>query len=101
MYCLFKDLQFCKEYNVSGENYSEFFHIDSFKPSATVADADDTVINLRLYWMASQSAHILLSSNNNIDTSARVYEIGVYYSQKFEYKNVCLIMLKIVWVIWF
>lgn len=62
---------------MSGENYSEFFHIDSFKPSATVADPDDTVINLRLYWMASQYAHILLSSNNHIDTSARVYEIGI------------------------
>lgn len=73
------DLQYCKEYDVSGENYSELFLIDSFKLAKNVADNNDMAINLRLYLLTlqgAQDARILLSPKNRNPG----YEIGVYFS---------------------
>lgn len=73
-----EDLQFCKEYNASGENYSDFMLIDSFKPMPpNVADTEDTVVHLRFYLRAPHDAHLLLSSK--IDSSSLIHEVGVYY----------------------
>lgn len=70
------DLLFCKEYDVkSGYKYSNFFHIDSFKPSQHAADAEETIINVKLFVLATKDAHILLSPTDQIKSSP-IYEIG-------------------------
>lgn len=70
------DLQYCKEYDVSGENYSELFLIDSFKLAKDgKVDNDGCAINLRLYLLTlqgAQDARILLSPKNRNPA----YEIG-------------------------
>lgn len=71
------DLQYCKEYDGTGENYSELFRIDSFKLAKNAADArDENAIDLRLYLLTlqgAQDARILLSPENR----SPAYEIGV------------------------
>lgn len=74
---LLVELQFCKEYDVkSGYKYSTFFHIDSLKPNRNANLTDDTILELRLYVLASKDAHILLSPTDQIKSSP-IYEIGV------------------------
>lgn len=74
----FEELQYCKEYDVkSGYKYSTFFHIESLKPNQNVTDKDDTIVDLRLYVLASRDAHILLSPTDQIKSSP-IYEIGDY-----------------------
>lgn len=71
------DLQFCKEYDVkSGYKYSNFFHIDSLKPSPNATDSEDTIANVKLFLLATKDAHILLSPTDQIKSSP-LYEIGV------------------------
>lgn len=78
LFFLNKELQFCKEYDVkSGYKYTTFFHIESLKPSKNVTDNEDTVVDLRLFVLASKDAHILLSPTDQIKSSP-IYEIGEY-----------------------
>lgn len=74
----FEELQFCKEYDVkSGYKYSNFFHIESLKPNRNIADKDDTIVDIKLFVLATKDAHILLSPTDQIKSSP-IYEIGVY-----------------------
>lgn len=69
------DLQYCKEYDVSGENYSELFPIDSFKLAKDAGESSEVAINLRLYLLTlqgAQDARILLSPKDRYPA----YEIG-------------------------
>lgn len=70
------DLQYCKEYDVSGENYSKSFLIDSFKLAKKAVDNNENAINLRLFLLTLQGvqdARILLSPKDRTPA----YEIGV------------------------
>lgn len=72
------ELQFCKEYDVkSGYKYTTFFQIDLLKPNRNVNVTEDTILNLRLFLLASRDAHILLSPTDQIKSSP-IYEIGVH-----------------------
>lgn len=61
----------------SGYKYSTFFHIESLKPNRNANVTDDTILDLRLYVLASKDAHILLSPTDQIKSSP-IYEIGVF-----------------------
>lgn len=75
---LFKDLQFCKEYDVkSGYKYSTFFHIESLKPNLNPINKSDTIVNMKLFVIQSKDAHILLSPTDQIKSSP-IYEIGMH-----------------------
>lgn len=77
-----EELQFCKEYDVkAGYKYSTFFHIESMKPNRVRTDKDDTLLNLKIFVLASKDAHILLSPTDQIKSSP-IYEIGKFQSSK-------------------
>lgn len=60
----------------SGYKYSSFFHIDSLKPSQMVSDNEDTIVDIKLFLLATKDAHILLSPTDQIKSSP-IYEIGM------------------------
>lgn len=73
----------------SGYKYTNFFHIESLKPNRNIADKDDTILNIKLFVLATKDAHILLSPTDQIKSSP-IYEIGLYFSNKIA--NHCLLI---------
>lgn len=62
----------------SGYKYTNFFEIESLKPNQNNADKDDTILNIKLFVLATKDAHILLSPTDQIKSSSPIYEIGLY-----------------------
>lgn len=71
---IFPDLDKCKQFNaVNGYNYEAFFKLSELDNHNL---DNETIVNLRLFVVASKDAHILLSDINSVIPEAQVYEIG-------------------------
>lgn len=68
------DLDKCKQFNaVNGYNYDAFFKLTELDNHNL---DNETIVNLRLFVVASKDAHILLSDIDSVIPEAQVYEIG-------------------------
>lgn len=85
---LHEELQFCKEYDVkSGYKYTDFFHIESLKRNRNSIDKDEeSMVNVKLFVLATKDAHILLSPTEKIKSSP-IYEIGIERFSYFQFSN--------------
>uniref|UniRef100_A0A8D8BPZ9 Neuronal acetylcholine receptor subunit alpha-6 n=2 Tax=Culex pipiens TaxID=7175 RepID=A0A8D8BPZ9_CULPI len=71
----YADLDKCKQFNaVNGYNYDAFFKLTELDNHNL---DNETIVNLRLFVVASKDAHILLSDIDSVIPEAQVYEIVV------------------------